>query len=143
MTQGIFIWYNIHRNLKGEIDVINLVVIGTRIKKLRENSNLSNEVLSEFLDIDIDTLSKIESGETPPTADMVYSLSDLFFCSIDYILFGDGNEPKCAFAFEESNPTVDSLTQISRLNRIAKNQFFMDELWRSTQVGEGDRLLTC
>lgn len=123
--------------------MINLIEIGTRIKKLREDSNLSKEILSEFLDIDTDTLSKIESGETPPTADMVYSLSDLFFCSVDYILFGDGNEPKCAFIFEELNPTVESLREISALNRIAKNQFLMDELGRNTQVGEGGKLLTC
>lgn len=123
--------------------MINLTEMGARIKKLRENSNLNKEILSEFLDIDTNTLSKIENGEEPPTADMVYSLSDLFFCSIDYILFGDGNKPKRAFIFEESNPTVESLKQISALNRIAKNQFFMDTLWRSTQVGEGDKLLTC
>lgn len=123
--------------------MIDLIEIGARIKKLRESSNLSKEILSEFLDINTDTLSKIEKGENPPTADMVYNLSDLFFCSVDYILFGDGNEPKCAFAFEELNPTVESLRQISALNRIAKNQFLMDTLWRSTQVGEGDRLLTC
>lgn len=123
--------------------MINLTESGNRIKKLREDSNISKEVLSEFLDIDTDTLSKIENGKEPPTADMVYNLSDLFFCSLDYILFGDGNEPKRAFTFEELNPTVESLKQVSALNRIAKNQFFMDTLWRSTQVGEGDKLLTC
>lgn len=123
--------------------MINLTEIGNRIKKLREDSNLSKEILSDFLDIDTDTLSKIESGENPPAANIIYSLSDLFFCSVDYILFGDGDEPKCVFAFEDSNPTVESLRQISTLNRIAKNQFSMDTLWRSTQVGEGDRSLTC
>lgn len=123
--------------------MINLTEIGNRIKKLREDSNLSKEILSDFLDIDTDTLSKIESGENPPAANIIYSLSDLFFCSVDYILFGDGNKPKCAFTFEESNPTVESLKQISALNRIAKNQFLMDELGRNTQAGEGDRVLTC
>ena len=122
--------------------MIDLIEMGFRIKKLREDSNLSEQILSEFLDIDTDTLSKIESGEEPPTADMVYGLSDLFFCSVDYILLGDGNEPKCAFKFQEPNPTVESLRQVFTLNRIAKNQFFMDDLWRSIQVGEGDKLLT-
>lgn len=122
--------------------MINLTEMGARIKKLRESSNLNKEVLSEFLDIDTNTLSKIESGENPPTADMVYSLSDLFFCSVDYILFGDRNESECAFKFQEPNPTVGSLRQVFTLNRIAKNQFFMDDLWRSIQVGEGDKLLT-
>lgn len=123
--------------------MINLTEMGFRIRKLRENSNLNKEILSEFLDIDTNTLSKIENGEEPPIADMVYSLSDLFFCSVDYILFGDRNEPECAFKFQEPNLTVESLKQISALNRIAKNQFLMDELWRSNQVGEGDKLLTC
>lgn len=123
--------------------MINLIQIGNRIKKLRENSNLSKEILSEFLDIDTDTLSKIEGGEEPPTADMVYSLSDLFFCSWDYILFGDRNEPEGVLILQNLNPTIESLRQISILNRIAKNQFLIDALWRSTQVGEGDRSLTC
>lgn len=121
--------------------MINLTEMGSRIKKLREDLNISKEILSEFLDMDTDILSKIENGENPPTADMVYSLTDLFFCSVDYILFGDRNEPECAFKFQEPNLTVESLKQISALNRIAKNQFLMDELWRDTQVGEGDGLL--
>ncbi len=108
--------------------MIDLIGMGARIKKLREDSNISKEVLSEFLDIDTDTLSKIEKGENPPTADMVYSLSDLFFCCIDYILFGDGNEPKGPITFEELNTTVESLKARSKINRIAKNQFLMDEL---------------
>lgn len=108
--------------------MINSPEIGTRIKKLRENSNLSKEILSEFLDIDTDALYKIEKGKNPPTADMIYSLSDLFFCSVDYILFGDGDGPKCAFAFEKLNQTVESLKARSKINRIAKNQFIMDEL---------------
>lgn len=125
--------------------MIDLIEMGFRIKKLREDSNLSEQILSEFLDIDTDVLSKIESGENPPTADIVYSLSDLFFCSVDYILFGDGNEPKCAFTFEELNPTVESLRQVSTLNRIAKNQFLVDELLYTEKCpsGEGDKLLTC
>lgn len=108
--------------------MIDLIGMGARIKKLREDSNLSKEILSEFLDIDTDTLFKIESGENPPTADMVYNLSDLFFCSVDYILFGDRNEPECAFKFQEPNPTVESLNARVKVNRIAKNQFIMDEL---------------
>lgn len=108
--------------------MINLIEMGARIKKLRESSNLSKEILSEFLDIDTNALSKIESGENPPTSDMVYSLSDLFFCSVDYILFGDRNEPECAFRFETPNPTVESLKARVKINRIAKNQFIMDEL---------------
>lgn len=108
--------------------MIDLIEMGFRIKKLREDSNLSEQILSEFLDIDINTLTKIESGENPPTADMVYSLSDLFFCSVDYILFGDKNEPECVFKFQEPNPTVESLNARVKVNRIAKNQFIMDEL---------------
>ena len=108
--------------------MINLIEIGDRIKKLREDSNLSEQILSEFLDVDTDILSKIENGENLPAADMVYSLSDLFFCSLDYILFGDGNEPECVFKFQEPNPTVESLNARVKVNRIAKNQFIMDEL---------------
>lgn len=117
--------------------MINLAEMGSRIKKLREDLNISKEVLSEFLDIDTDTLSKIEKGENPPTADIVYSLSDLFFCCINYILFGDGNEPKCPITFEELNPTVESLKSRVKINRIAKNQFIMDELLYTEKYPSG------
>ena len=108
--------------------MIDLIEVGNRIKKLRENSNLSQEVLSGFLDIDTVILSQIENGQKTTTADVMEKLSDLFFCSEDYILFGEGDEPEFVFVLQGMNHTVELLKSLSRLNKIAKNQFFMDKL---------------
>lgn len=107
--------------------MINLTDVGNRIKKLRKNSNLSQEVLSSFLDIDTVVLSRIEDGQESTTSDAVEKLSDLFFCSEDYILFGKGDEPEFVFVLQGMNHTIESLKGLSKINKIVKNQFFMDE----------------
>lgn len=107
--------------------MINLTDVGNRIKKLRKNSNLSQEVLSRFLDTDTVVLSRMENGQESTTADIIEKLSGLFFCSEDYILFGKGDEPEFVFVLKEMEHTVESLKRLSKINKIAKNQFFMDE----------------
>ena len=108
--------------------MVNKVDVGNRIKTLREKSNLSKELLSGFLDIGVDQLSKIEAGDAAITSDAVEELSDLFFCPMDYLLSGGKEEPEFVFVLQGLNPTVESLKNLSQLNKIAKNQFFMDDL---------------
>lgn len=61
-------------------------VIGTRIKKLREESGLSQKELAEKLNIANSTLSQYETGQRVPSDDIKIKIADTFQTTIDYLL---------------------------------------------------------
>lgn len=61
-------------------------MIGDRIKKLRDENNISQADLSEFLGISQQALSKWENGKTQPDNETLVKLSNYFNVSIDYLL---------------------------------------------------------
>ena len=52
--------------------------LGDTIRKLREDKNLPLQIVAAFLDIEPETLSKIESGHQKPTREQVVKLADYF-----------------------------------------------------------------
>lgn len=46
----------------------------------------SQDELAEKLDVSRDTVKKWEKGETPIKSSMLIAMSDLFGCSIDYLM---------------------------------------------------------
>jgi transcriptional regulator with XRE-family HTH domain len=68
---------------------VDLVAIGSRIKKLR--GTVLQEELAAYLDVSQGHLSKIERGRIAPSLEMLISLSDRFRKSVDWILRGEGN----------------------------------------------------
>lgn len=107
--------------------MINLIEIGKRIGKLREESGFSEELLSDFLDVSVKGLRQIEKGEKKITSELIKNLSDLFLCSEDYLLFGK-DEFKLSTNYSGVDLTVEDLKSIVAINKIAKNQFGIDEL---------------
>lgn len=61
-------------------------MFGDRIKKLREENNISQLELSEVLGISQQALSKWENGKTQPDNDSLIKLANFFRVSIDYLL---------------------------------------------------------
>ena len=59
-----------------------------KIKQLRENANLTQQQLSENLNVDRSTVAKWETGEAMPRADKLPELAKIFGCSIDYLYRG-------------------------------------------------------
>lgn len=57
------------------------------IKKMRENSGLTQKELASKLGLSVMTIVRYESGEFEPRASEVAAMAELFNCSIDE-LFG-------------------------------------------------------
>ena len=68
---------------------IDLLAIGSRIKKLR--GNMLQEELATYLDVSQGHLSKIERGKIAPSLEILVLLSDRFRKSVDWILRGEGS----------------------------------------------------
>ena len=69
--------YNVNIVQKKRGDILN------NIKQLRENANLTQQQLSENLNVDRSTIAKWETGEAMPRADKLPELAKIFGCSID------------------------------------------------------------
>lgn len=53
----------------------NKILLGTRIRKIREGKSLTQEKLAELMDINAKYLSGIERGKENPTLDMLIRLA--------------------------------------------------------------------
>jgi len=62
-----------------------------RIKQLREENNLTQQELADKLDGAKSTVAMYESGTRKPSLDVLVKLSEIFNCSIDYILCKNTN----------------------------------------------------
>lgn len=62
--------------------------IGDRIAFLRKQNNMTQLQLSEKLHISDKTISKWESNKGNPCIEMFEALSDVFDCSLDYLIKG-------------------------------------------------------
>ena len=71
------------------IKQIDNVLVGERIRKLREQFNMSREKFSEIIDISEVFLGQIERGERSLSLKTLSKIVAYTGSSSDYILFGD------------------------------------------------------
>ena len=72
------------------------LVLGQRIRELRERQGMSQAALARKLDASINAINMLEVGSTrAPHVDRLIALAELFDVSIDYLV-GRTNEPGSA-----------------------------------------------
>lgn len=57
-----------------------------RIKKLREENNWSQNDLAKKMNCAISSIAMYEKGDRKPSLEVLVKLSEIFNCSIDYLL---------------------------------------------------------
>lgn len=62
------------------------MTLGDKISKLRKENNYTQEQLADILGISRQAVSKWESNTTYPETDKLIRISELFECSLDYLL---------------------------------------------------------
>ena len=75
-----------HSNLGLYNEAVKDNKIGARIKYEREQMNLTQESLSDMLNISKQSISSWENSKAFPSIDNYIQLSDIFHCSIEYLL---------------------------------------------------------
>lgn len=102
--------------------------IGKRIKLLRENSNLTQSQVADFLEVDQSLISKYEKGERSLTSTSIERLCDLFCIPLKDFLSGDEIAARLVVSFRTSALTPEDIRDLAAINRIALNQMEMDRL---------------
>ena len=72
--------------------MINFNLIGLRIKKLRKNNSLTQEMLAEKIDVSTEHMSRIETGAIRPSLTVIEKLANVFSVSEEELMFGNKNE---------------------------------------------------
>lgn len=73
------------------------MTFGMKLAKLRKEQQYTQEQLAELLGVSRQAISKWESGTAYPETDKLIRMSELFHCSLDYLL-KDGTEPSAPTA---------------------------------------------
>jgi len=103
--------------------------IGTRLKQLRKQRNLTQRQIAEFLEISQSTYAKIETGDRNLKLTKLTKLCNLYNVPEEYIVYGEGkpNEDKLTF---KGSKGLD-LKTLARMNKIIKNLDEMRELYEN------------
>lgn len=82
-----------------------------RIKQLRNENQINQDVLAKLLGLEIAGISKLETGRVPLKDEYIIKLANYFNVSTDYLL-GKSNE---------RNPKQSDIPEIRQIERGAKN----------------------
>lgn len=77
------------KNEKGK----GVLKFGDRIKLLRAYFGMTQSVLAKYLDVSYQTIQNYEYGRAEPKNDNLIEISNIFNCSIDWLLTGKGKDP--------------------------------------------------
>jgi transcriptional regulator with XRE-family HTH domain len=97
------------------------VNVGSKVKRLREKSGLSQIQIAKFLGVDQSYISKCEKDERQFNVDSLEKLCNLFGCSMPDLINLDSPTETLNFAFRSSAIENDDLIAISDINKIALN----------------------
>ena len=104
------------------------VIQSNRLKELRQESNITQEQLANYLDVDQSFVAKIEKGTRAMNVTLMHKICSLFGCSESYLLGEEDIYIPLNFAFRSSEIQAEDLESIAAVNRIIMNIRQMNEL---------------
>jgi transcriptional regulator with XRE-family HTH domain len=107
---------------------MNLTKIGKNIKSMREEANLTQAKVAEYLSVDEDEVVKIENGEIDIDLDIIQKLSNLYCCRLDQVLFGRNPKERIIDISDLDESSIGEMISLAAVNKIALNQFDMDQM---------------
>jgi len=99
---------------------------GQRLKTMRIEKGLNQDELGKMLDLDQGTISKMERGETEPTAKTLRMLREIFGVTTDWILTGEGTFHPFPKDIEEELQEIIDDFEINEKFKIAVLAFAYD-----------------
>ncbi|OPJ59118.1 HTH-type transcriptional regulator Xre [Clostridium oryzae] len=111
-----------------------MFTLGSRIKFLRTNSNLSLDELSSILSTAKSTLSRIENDKVSPSSDILLSISRFFGVSTDWLLTGED------YSSNSCNNKKSSSKYFSLLEIYESDEYKSDDSYIKIASEIGDRI---
>lgn len=101
---------------------------GDKIAKLRKQNNLTQDQLASLLKVSRQSVSKWESNITYPETDKIIRISQIFDCSIDYLLNDKIEEPQAKEIKSDINSVQEQViiqNVISQESEVKKERCFV------------------
>lgn len=98
------------------------MTFGNKLSKLRKGNNYTQEQLADLLGVSRQAISKWESNVTYPETDKLIRISELFHCSLDYLL-------KDATEMDHSEQTSPVNTMLPLLRKTLRERKSEKILW--------------
>jgi len=128
-------WYIF--NWHWRIDIVNtLKDVGIKLKTMREQNDLTQEIISAFLNIDQNLLSNIENGEKSIPVEVLEELATLYGVNLSYFEESDNSVQPLTITLRPDEIDEKDLETISIANRVALNCSFITKLLRYTKCYE-------
>lgn len=119
-------------------------MLGSRIRKLRKDNNLTLRELGEKLNLSFSILAMYERGERTPPVDKLLLLADFFSVSLDYLLGkSDKKNNSLNIAVSSEDYESDERDKVYKLlNENSKEEFIClkarDESMEEGRIQPGD-----
>ena len=97
------------------------ILIGLKVKELREKANLSQAQIARFLGVDQSTISKCEKGERQFQVDHLEQLGNLFGFTLADLIDEKSQNNALRIAFRADDIQIEDLTAIADIHKIALN----------------------
>ena len=92
--------------------------ISLRLKELRKNSNLTQEQMAKYLDVDQSLITKIENGTRVLSVTMIDKLCSLFGCTEDYLLGHSEKYISLNFAFRVDTKWISTFDKLPEEGKV-------------------------
>lgn len=113
------------------------ILIGQKVKALREKAGLSQMQLAQFLEVDQSNISKCEKGERQFQVDHLERLGSLFGLSLGDLMNEDVSVTPLQIAFRADGMQVEDFNAIADIQKIALNLDQMRALLRESLHAAG------
>lgn len=90
--------------------MIDYAATGSRIKRLRLKNHLTQEQLSEKVELSPKHISNIETNNARPSLETLVTLSNILHTSLDYLLMNNINERQEQLFSEELSDLLSDCT---------------------------------
>ena len=115
-------------------------ILGNRIKKERENLNLSREDLAKKIGVSYSAIAMYERGEREPNNDLTRKMCETFNCSMDYLMgITSHKNPKSELEKEllQFHLTLNEYNQIKKL--LTSNNYNVVKLLEEKNISEKNK----
>lgn len=97
------------------------ILIGQKVKQLREQAGLSQAQIAQFLGVDQSNISKCEKGERQFQVDQLERLGNLFGVPLGDLMDKEVSVAPLQIAFRADAMQIEDLNAIADIQKIALN----------------------
>ena len=108
--------------------MVDKITLGQRLKTLREEAGLSQQILADCISVDQSLISKLETGERLISSTQLEAICDVLCYPIGKLL-AEKEDIKVTdtISYKGAKLSVESFKNLAHINRIFLNQQKMDK----------------